>query len=84
MKIQVLGSGCPTCKKLLGLTEKAVQELNINGKVEYLTGKKGVERITELGIMSAPVLVINNEPVLTGLPDDVEKIKELIQEAEEK
>ena len=33
MKIQVLGSGCPTCKKLYELTQEAVKQLNIDEKV---------------------------------------------------
>lgn len=34
MKIQVLGSGCPTCKKLFELTQKAVIELGLSDQVE--------------------------------------------------
>ena len=37
MKIQVLGSGCPTCKKLFELTKQAVEELDLKTEVEYIT-----------------------------------------------
>jgi hypothetical protein len=37
MKIQVLGSEFPTCKKLYALTSQAVKELKIEEKVEYVT-----------------------------------------------
>ncbi|MDD4290370.1 MAG: thioredoxin family protein [Patescibacteria group bacterium] len=73
--IQVFGSGCPTCKKLYELTEKAVKELNLEITVEYITD---IEKMIELGVMSSPVLVINNKVVLTGNLPSVEEIKELL------
>lgn len=75
MKIQVLGSGCPNCKKLFELTQQAVKELNLNDKVEYITD---VQKIIEMGVMSSPVLAVDDKPVLVGLVPDVEKIKKAI------
>ena len=37
MTIQVLGSGCPTCKKLFELTQQATKELGLKTEVEYIT-----------------------------------------------
>ncbi|HPA25854.1 MAG: thioredoxin family protein [Candidatus Pacebacteria bacterium] len=74
-KIQVLGSGCPTCKKLFELTKQAVQELGIKTEVEYITD---IQKIIEMGVMQSPVLAINGKPVMTGSVSDIEKIKELI------
>lgn len=79
MKIQVLGSGCPTCKKLYELTQEAVKQLNLNEKVEYITD---ISKIVEMGIMSSPVLAINNKPVMVGFLPDIAKIKKLLQEAQ--
>lgn len=73
--IQVLGSGCPTCKKLFELTQKAVAELNLQAEVEYVTD---VQKIMALGVMSAPVLTINGKVALVGQVPGIEKIKELI------
>jgi small redox-active disulfide protein 2 len=81
MKIQVLGSGCPTCKKLHDITAQAVKELGLTDRVEYLTGDKGTSKIIELGIMSSPVLTVNDKPVMVGFTPDIEKIKSLIQKA---
>jgi glutaredoxin len=81
MKIQILGSGCPTCKKLHEMTVQAVNELGLPDKVEYLTGDTGTSKIVELGIMSSPVLTINDSPVMVGFTPDIEKIKSLIQKA---
>ncbi|MCX6816384.1 MAG: thioredoxin family protein [Candidatus Beckwithbacteria bacterium] len=75
MKIQVLGSGCPTCKKLYELTQEAVKQLNLKEKVEYITD---VSKIIEMGVMSSPVLTIDGRPVLVGFLPDIEKIKKAI------
>jgi small redox-active disulfide protein 2 len=75
MIIKVLGSGCPTCKKLFELTQKAVTELNFNIEVEYITD---IQKIIELGVMSSPVLTINGKVASVGQLPNLEKIKELI------
>jgi len=79
MKIQVLGSGCPTCKRLYELTRQAVQELGINEEVEYITD---ISKIVERGVMSSPVLAVDGEPVMVGFLPDVEKVKSLLKEAQ--
>jgi len=75
MNIQVLGSGCPTCKKLYELTQEAVKQLKLDEKVEYITD---VSKIIEMGVMSSPVLAVNGKPVMTGFVPDIEKIKSLL------
>ena len=79
MKIQVLGSGCPTCKKLFEITKKAVEELKLTDKVEYLSGAQGIQKIIQLGSMNSPVLIIDDGIVMTGFTPDIEKIKEKIK-----
>lgn len=78
MKIQVLGSGCPTCQKLHEVVLKAAKELNLEKQVEYLSGSEGITKIMELGAMSSPVLAIDDQIVMTGFNGDIEKIKSLI------
>jgi hypothetical protein len=78
MKIQVLGSGCSTCKKLFEITQKAVTEIGRKEKVEYLSGTEGTQAIIEMGIMQSPVLAVNGKPVMTGFTPDIVKIKKAI------
>jgi small redox-active disulfide protein 2 len=78
MKIQVLGSGCPTCKKLFELTKKAVEELELKTEVEYITD---IQKVIEMGVMSSPVLAINGKPIITGFMPDIEKIKKIIKDS---
>jgi len=81
MKIEVLGSGCPTCKKLHELTEQAAKELGIKEKVEYTTD---IQKIIEMGVMSSPVLAIDGKPVSVGSVPSIDKIKELIDGGDKK
>lgn len=79
MTIQVLGSGCPTCKKLFEITQQATSEMGLDASVAYVTGAEGMQKIIELGAMSSPLLVVNGEIAMTGFTPDVEKIKENIR-----
>lgn len=78
MTIQVLGSGCQTCKKLYELTKQAVAELDLDSRVEYIAGPQGIQEIIALGAMSSPVLVINGQLAMAGSTSDINKIKALI------
>lgn len=79
MKIQVLGSGCVTCARLNEIAKKAVLEMGLDAKVEYLTGAEGMQKIIELGAMSSPLLVVDGEIAMTGFTPDIENIKRKIQ-----
>lgn len=74
MKIQVLGSGCCTCKNLYELTKKAVAELGIDAEVEYFDD---LTKIIELGVMESPVITIDGKIALLG-SHNLDKIKEVI------
>ena len=76
INVQVLGSGCPTCRKLYELTKEVVAEMNLGTEVEYITD---VQKIVEMGVMQSPVLAVNGKPVMTGFTPNKEKVKELIK-----
>jgi len=76
-QIQVLGSGCPTCKKLFELTKQAVKEAGLDANVEYITD---IQKVIEMGVMSTPVLAVNGKVVLTGAASDLEKVKKALSE----
>lgn len=78
MIIQVLGSGCPTCKRLYETTKKVVAELAMAGEVEYITD---VTKMIEMGVMASPVLAVDGQPVLTGGGKTEEDIKKVLSSA---
>ncbi len=75
MKIEVIGSGCKKCKALFELTKEAVFELDINDTVLY---SNDITKITSMGLMSSPVLTLNDNPILVGMLPDKERLKEII------
>lgn len=77
MNIKVLGTGCPTCKKLHESVINVVKELNLNMEVEYIND---IQAMLDLGVMSSPVLVVNDVPVAVGQVPSYEKIKQFISE----
>lgn len=79
MVIQVLGSGCVTCKKLYEITQNAVDQMEGEHQVEYIAGAEGMRRIIELGALSSPVLVVNNQIAMTGFTPDVANIQDAIR-----
>lgn len=80
MKIQVLGSGCPTCSRLNEAVQQIVKEMGIEAEVEYLTGMEGTSRIIELGAMKSPVLAIENQIVMVSFDGNLEKVKTIIEQ----
>ena len=58
MKIKILGSGCPNCKKLEKNTREAVNELGIEAEIEKVTE---IQEIMSYGVMSTPALVVYGE-----------------------
>ena len=84
MKIEVLGSGCPKCKQLYEITKKAVVEMGIKDKVEYVSGQEGIQRLVELGAMSSPAIAVNDKIVMAGFVPDTAKIKAIILKAKGK
>jgi glutaredoxin len=78
MQIQVLGSGCPTCKSLYESILKIAPQIDPTAKVEYITGQEGMKRIIALGAMHSPVLVVDNKIAMIGYIPDLEKIRNKI------
>jgi len=77
INIQVLGSGCPTCKTLYSKILEIVQKIDLTLEVEYITD---ITKIVELGAMSSPVFAINDEIITAGKNPDEQVIKDAILE----
>ena len=60
MIIEVIGSGCSTCKKIFELTKAIVEKDKIGAEVKY---SNDVSRLIELGYMRGPVVLIDGKPV---------------------
>jgi len=75
MEIKVLGTGCARCRSLEKITQKALEELNLNVTVEKV---QDIQKIMEYSVMRTPALVINEKVVLSGQVPKVAEIKDLL------
>ena len=75
--IKVLGAGCSTCHKQYEYAVAAVKELGLNVEVEYITD---LEKIMEYGMMSMPLIIINDKVVAKGKLVRTADVKKLIEE----
>lgn len=74
-KLQVLGSGCPKCKKLAEQTETAAKELGIEYTLEKVTD---VNDILNFGVAMTPALAVDGEVKVVGKVPGVDELKTLI------
>lgn len=77
MDIKVIGSGCPSCDKLWKEMDEAVKELGIDATITHVTD---LVEIVTMGIMTAPVIMIDGVKVVSGIyPGKAEILKLLAQ-----
>ena len=73
MKIQILGTGCPKCKKVAEVAEKAVKELGVEAEVVKITD---INEIMNFGVMMTPALAIDGDVKVSGKIPSIEQVKE--------
>ena len=77
-KIQILGTGCPKCKRLTEVTEVAAKEAGIEFELEKVTD---IQKIMSFGVMSTPALVVDGRVKVSGRVPSVEEIKGMVMDA---
>jgi small redox-active disulfide protein 2 len=75
-KLQVLGTGCPKCKKLAENVEAAAQALGIDYELEKVTD---VNDIISFGVAVTPALAIDGDVKFAGKLADIGELKNLLQ-----
>ena len=73
MKIEILGMGCPKCKKLYENAQSAVKELNVQAEVVKV---EDIQKIMDYGLMTTPAIAIDGEVKAAGripAPDEIKK-----------
>lgn len=74
-RIQILGTGCPKCKKLTENAQEAVKALGIESDIEKITD---INRILEFGVMMTPALAVDGKVMIMGKVASVEEIKQIL------
>jgi small redox-active disulfide protein 2 len=72
IKIQVLGTGCPKCKKLAELADAAAKELGIEYELIKVTD---INDIMAFGVMMTPALAVDDQVKVMGKVPSVDEIK---------
>jgi small redox-active disulfide protein 2 len=75
-KIQILGTGCPKCKKLAENAEAAAKELGIEYQIEKVTN---INDIMTFGVMVTPALVVDGKVMVAGKVPAIEQLKEILK-----
>jgi small redox-active disulfide protein 2 len=71
-KIQILGTGCPKCKKLAECAETAAKELGIEYEIEKVTQ---ISDIMKFGVMVTPALVVDGDVKSAGKVMSLDEMK---------
>lgn len=74
-KIQILGTGCPKCKKLYESTQQAVKEFGIEAEV---TKVEDISEIMKFNILTTPALVVDGEVKVTGRIPKLNELRAMI------
>ncbi len=74
-KLQILGTGCPKCKKLAENAEAAAKALGIEYTIEKVTD---INDIMRFGVMMTPALVIDGEVKIVGKVPGTDEIKAML------
>ena len=64
MDVKILGSGCAACQSMYNDVNRIIERNGWQGvNVEYV---QDIQRIISYGVMSTPVLIINEKIVMVG------------------
>ena len=74
-KIQILGTGCPKCKKLAENAREAIQNAEGGFEIEKVTD---INEIMKFGVMMTPALAIDGQVKVTGKVPSADEIKEML------
>lgn len=74
-KLQILGTGCPKCKKLYEATQQAVKELGIEAEV---TKVEDINEIMKFNVMMTPALAVDGAVKAAGRIPRPDELKTMI------
>jgi small redox-active disulfide protein 2 len=75
-KIQILGTGCPKCKKLAEMAKATAEEMQIEYELEKVTD---INEIMKFGVMMTPALVIDGQIKIVGKIPSPDEMKNSLQ-----
>lgn len=74
-KLQILGTGCPKCKKLYEAAQEAVKAAGIEAEISKV---EDINEILTFGVMMTPALVVDGVVKAVGKVLNAEEIRQLL------
>jgi len=74
-KLQILGTGCPKCKKLAEVTEEAAKALGLDYELVKVTD---IKEIMSFGVMMTPALAVDGQVKVFGRIPSLDEVKKLL------
>lgn len=71
MKIEILGTGCPKCRKLYEHTQAALEKTGVDAEVVKITK---LSEISNYGVMLTPAIVVDGQIKAVGKVPSAEEI----------
>ncbi len=77
MLIEVLGSGCPKCKKVFETMEAALRDLSLAGQVD-LVKVTDMAEIVRRGVLMTPAVAVDGKIHISGKVPSMQEARALI------
>lgn len=74
-KLQILGTGCPKCKKLAEATEEAAKGLGIEYELEKVTD---ITAIMSFNVMMTPALAVDGKVKVSGKIPSIAELRTIL------
>ena len=73
--LQILGTGCPKCRKLAETTEEAAKSLGLEYRMEKVTD---IQAIMGFGVMMTPALAVDGVVKVSGKVPSTDEMKKIL------
>jgi small redox-active disulfide protein 2 len=78
MRVEILGPGCPRCRKTEQIVRQALEELGVEAEVRHVGDPKTFARY---GVMLTPALVLDGAVKVSGRVPSLAEVREWLEEA---
>jgi small redox-active disulfide protein 2 len=75
MKLQILGTGCPNCRRLTAAAEEAAKSLGLDYELEKV---EDLDSIVAFGVLRTPALAVDGTVKVSGRVPSVGEIERLL------
>lgn len=76
MKIEILGTGCPKCRKTEEMISDAIRKLGIEAEIVHVTN---INEIIDRGVMMTPAVLVDGEKKIEGRIPTEAQIREWLR-----